>query len=92
MGKKQSLKSKIKASTKGGKPAEPKIAPLPQWAWPWLSCRVNGGKQARAPTGRMGCAVVRAVAGSGCDGFVVGGYNGASFRHTLFFFLLKRGR
>jgi len=81
MGKKKSVLNKIKAASKTpGKAAEHSsklLPPLPELPWPWRPTRPAGGAKARAPTGRMGSAMVPAVPGSGCDGFVVGGYNGS---------------
>jgi hypothetical protein len=82
MGKKKSVLNKIKAASKAsGKSSDPSSKqppPLPDLKWPWRPTRPAGGAKARVPSGRMGSAMVPAVPGSGCDGYVVGGYNGMS--------------
>jgi len=88
MGKKKSVLNKIKAASKsGGKAADQSSKqppPLPELKWPWRPTRPAGGSKARMPSGRMGCAMIPAMPGSGCDGFVVGGYNGEGYHLSGF--------
>jgi hypothetical protein len=74
MGKKKNSKRKEKAE-EVEKPQDMKQSVLP---FPWKDASKNsmrGQSHSKGPSGRMGCAVVSAPLGCGCDGFVVGGYN-----------------
>lgn len=76
MGKKPNKK---KSSGKAGKASTDEPVPVAlhfPWSRAMCATRGPGGRPTVTPSGRMGGTLVAAPVGSGCDAYLIGGYNG----------------